>query len=74
LITRIRRRIEKSGFFLFFLGLFLMAIGITQDLTILRDIGLVILLLILVTVIVRARRDVTGTPRRPRSPDDTKPR
>jgi hypothetical protein len=44
--------------------MFLAAIGITQDVAILRDIGLVVLVVTIVTVIVKARRDVTGKPHR----------
>jgi hypothetical protein len=72
-IRKILNRIERSGFFLFFLALFLLAIGITQEIDILRNIGIVILVLILLTVIVRARREISGKPRRPQSTDDPKP-
>ena len=44
--------------------MFVAAIGITQDVAILRDIGLVVIVVTILTVIVKARRDVTGKPHR----------
>jgi len=72
-ITRLLKRIERAGFLIFFLGMFLAAIGITQDVAILRDIGLVVLVVTIVTIIVKARRDVTGKPHRiqPSQPSST---
>lgn len=63
-MTNLRRRIEKSGFFLFFGAFFFMAIGITQGITILTVIGLAVLLLILATIIIRSARDVRKPRRR----------
>ena len=74
MIRKILNRIERSGFFIFFLAMFLLAIGITQDIPILRDIGFAIVVLILLTLLLRARRDVWGKPRRPPSSEDKKPR
>lgn len=71
-ITRLLRRIERAGFFVFFFGMFLAAIGITQDVAILRNVGLAILVLTLLTVIVKSLRDVSGKPRRPQFADEPK--
>jgi type III secretory pathway component EscV len=60
----LRRRIEKSGFFLFFAAFFFMAIGITQGIPVLTYAGLAVLVLILGTVLVRSARDVMKPRRR----------
>lgn len=70
MITRLLKRIERAGFFIFFFGMFLAAIGITQDVAILRNIGLAILVLSILTVIVKAIRDISGKPRRPQPTDE----
>ena len=71
MITRLLKRIERSGFFIFFFGMFLAAIGITQDVAILRNTGLAILVLTILTVIVKARLDITRKPPRVQTPDVT---
>ena len=64
MITRLFKRIERFGFFIFFFGMFLAAIGITQDVAILRTIGFAVLVLTILTVIVRARLDISRRPPR----------
>jgi hypothetical protein len=73
-VRKLRQRIERAGFFIFFLGLILAAIGISQGVAVLWILGLVILGLVVLTVIVRATRAVSGPPRRSRPPHETKPR
>jgi hypothetical protein len=74
MVRNLIQRIQRAGFFIFFFALFILAIGITQDISLLRDIGLVILVVILLTIIIRARRDISGKPRRPQPTDESKPR
>ena len=70
-MNTVRRRIERLGFFLFFFAFFLLAIGLAQDVQILRYIGLALLALILLVVLTRAARDVMRPRRRPTSAGDT---
>lgn len=70
-MDKVRRRIERSGFFLFFFAFFLLAVGLAQGVTILRNIGLALLLLIVVVVIARSARDVRRPRRRPSTIDES---
>ncbi|MCC6792884.1 MAG: hypothetical protein IT336_14430 [Thermomicrobiales bacterium] len=63
-MNRVRRRIERSGFFLFFFAFFLLALGLAQGISILIYTGLAVLLLILAVVIIRSARDVMRPRRR----------
>lgn len=64
-MDRIRRRVERSGFFLFFFAFLLLAIGLAQGVEPLRNIGLGLLIVILAVVIGRSALDVTRPKRRP---------
>ena len=72
MITRLLKRIERAGFFIFFFGMFLAAIGITQDVAILRNVGLAVLVLTIITVLVKARLDITRRPPRPQTAEEPK--
>ena len=74
MVRNVVQRIQRAGFFIFFFALFILAIGITQDIDLLRNIGLVLLAVILVTIIIRARRDISGKPRRPKPTDESNSR
>lgn len=65
MLQKVRRRIERSGFFLFFFAFLLLALGLAQGISVLTYIGLAVLGLILTTVIVRSALDVRRPRRRP---------
>jgi type III secretory pathway component EscV len=73
MVRKIVQRVQRSGFFIFFFALFIFAIGVTQDFPLLRDIGLAIVIVIVLTIIIRARRDISTKPKRPQSTDKSKP-
>jgi hypothetical protein len=58
------KRVERAGFFIFFAGLFMAAIGIASGTRPLWMAGVAIVVLVLLAVLVRARRSVS-LPRRP---------
>lgn len=59
----IGRRVKEYGFFLFFISIFMIAIGIQQDFTIIRNVGFVFLLLMAVFSIGAVVRNVWFPPR-----------
>lgn len=63
-MQKIIKRIEKAGFVIFLFAGFMVALGLAQKITIVWEIGLVILAICVLTVLVRATRAVTK-PRRP---------
>ena len=71
-----RRRIDRWGFPMWILSLLLVAIGVTQGITLVWALGLILLGGIVLTIIVRAVRDVWFPPartKRQRSGHDDRP-
>ncbi len=66
------QRIQRAGFFIFLFSMVVVAIGVSQGMKVLWVAGLVVVGLVLLTVLFRANRAVSGPPRRPPTTDATK--